>query len=234
MTTPGYPDYARLSQQGAKLLYSTGAGNITSGQSLFAGFVGAWPYVVLQTRLNAAANNAQFVMEYFSDPGLTNLVAFRRAIRNQAMEATTQYANLTPWLSFFMDTDNGAVLPVASVSLLATTGNSRQIEMASTENPVAQNSSHIAAGTLQPFSIQPLQPGNAQFSFLTGAASWYVEFDFWSYDNSTWEVLAQVNSSQYPNKQFIIDMPMFDAPMMLKINNGDAVSQNFIFSWVSK
>lgn len=232
--TVGYPDYARLSQAGGYELYSAVNSSPPENFPLFRGYVGSWPYVNLQTRIAASADFAQFGMRYYDDDTFTNLVGFRFANRGGANEATTQYANLSPWLDFRYQSISGLAMPVQSVSLYGSTAPANQFGLASMENPILQSNAHIGASTLSTFIPGPIQPGNAQLQFLTGAASWYVNVQAYSYTLNAYETLFQINNVQYPNKQFVLEVPMIDSPMALQVNNGDAASQNFIFSWVSK
>lgn len=232
--TVGYPDYARLSRDGGYIFYGANPA-IPQNATLFQGYCGNWPYIDLYTGINVSEpSHYQFYMEYYSDATFTKQIGYRIAIREPGSVTATQYGNLSEWLWFFYFSKDGSSLSASSIGLYGTTGQQEDFKLSSQDTPLMFNNSHIAAGTLATFTTQHIVPGNAQLTFLTGAASWYVQPQYYDYGSDSWQTIGQLNNSQYPNKQFVVDLPMIDAPMRLQVNNGDGVSQNFIFSWLPK
>lgn len=105
--TVGYPDYARLSQQGGTELYGVANTAPPYFSKLFQGYVGAWPYVNIFTNLAASADTMQIVLAYCSDATFNTIVGERTIVRTGGNVAVSQYANLTPWLTFWYTTKSG-------------------------------------------------------------------------------------------------------------------------------
>jgi len=233
MPTPGYPDYSRLSQQGASLLYGT---NTTPPVNtiLFQGYVGAWPYVDLFTLATASTDFAQIVMEYYTDSTFTENVAFRYAIRDQYALGATQYANLSPWLRFYYESTSGNNFPFNQLSLYATSGEASPQAMSSNDVPLVYFNGSIAANSSETLYPGHTHPGNALFSMYTNSATWYVEPQYYDYASSSWLTLTEIGGTGEAAGSITQEVPILDAPMRFVINNSAAAADTFRVSVMSK
>lgn len=229
----GYPDFARLSQAGG-VLFTSNNNPIANNQTVFQGYVGDHPYIT--TFINSAGANDFIQLQYIwcSDATFNTIVAFKYQVRQTNNISWVQYANFSPWLKVFAVTKSGNPFPSNSYSLYGTTAPTPQVGLASLDVPILHNSSLIAASTAQQFLMDHVQPGNALFSYHTTAASWFVEFQYYDYGSNSTVNLNQITNNQYPNGQFITEMPFLDCPMYVNVNNGDTSARTFIFSWMSK
>lgn len=228
----GYPDYARLSQAGGTQLFGH-QGGITNNLILFEGYVGSWPYVNLVTNGPITSNFAQINLVWFSDSTFTTSVGFRFAIRGLNTFAQTQYANLSPWLRIFYESDNGSNLNFPQFGLFATTAPAGQIELASLDVPIIHGQDTIPAGSGEVVTPGHIQPGAATFQFATASPSYSITFNYFDWTAQAFVPLGQILSNFAPFGGFF-DVPMLDAPMNIAIHNGDTASRVFTYSWMSK
>lgn len=229
--TVGYPDYTRLARAGNFEFYSQS--NVTPPLSTrFAQtYVGNFPYVTMFTNMAASVDFAEMVIEWYSDATFTQLVGFRIAVRGGGSFAATQYANLSDYLLIFYNTKSGNPMTFSQISIYGTQSPAGQNALESTDVPIFLQSGHINATTLQTFQIQHISPGPARMNFSCGAASWFVNWQAYSYGAGAYQTIYQANSSAFTGKNFNIALPALDCPMQIQINNGDATSQNFFCYW---
>jgi len=227
----GYPDYARLSQQGGVQLFSAN-GVVPQNAFLFQGYVGSWPYVNLYTDIVAGTDSAQIFLNYHSDSTFTTLVTQRLAIRNNPTLAVTQYANMSPWLSFFYEAQAGTNMTWNPLSLYATTGPANQIELASLDVPIFRNTAVVPANGSLLFDITKIQPGAAKMIVTSNAATWHINVDYYDFTSNSYLFYAKIDSS-WAGSGGVFDMPMIDAPMQLSLVNGTAANQQIFVTWAS-
>lgn len=231
MTTPGYPDYARLSQQGGYELFATSS-PIPSGVVQFQGFVGSWPYVNLHTNLNNSADAFQFVLVYFADNTFTTQVGFRIATRLGGSFASTQYANLSPWLQFYVVSHSGAAISPLAVGLYATTGSAEQRQLTSLDVPLLSDNPTIPATSTQTYTPQHIEPGPAVLNFSGPATSWFINIFYWDVTSAAWKLYAQFLST-WAGAGGNWPLPMIDAPVRIDVHNGDAVARQVNITWLA-
>lgn len=229
--TVGFPDYARLSQQGGYLLYGN-SGNINQNQILFEGYVGTWPYVNMATNFGASTDFAQMNLVYFADETFNDVIGFRYAIRAGASFAMTQYANLTPWLRFYYESKSGLAMPFTNLALYASQGIANQWQLASMDVPILSLDQSIGANTTATVDINHIQPGPGNINMFTGAASWFININRYDWGSAGYVFDSTVNSAKY-GQALSVDLPMIDAPYQFQIHNGDSVAQTFEMSWKS-
>lgn len=228
----GYPDYARLSQQGGVLLYS-GTGIVPQNTILFQGYVGPWPYINLFADTASGSENVNIILEWYSDATFTTLVGFRYAPRNQYSISATQYANLSPWLRVFYTTASGNPISWSLISVYAATGAASPNALLSADAPLFTSDASILANTSETYQVEHVSYGDAQFIVSTALATWYVNFSYQDATSYALVFYAQINSS-WAGSGGAFNLPAPDSPIQLVVHNGTAAAGTINYTWVLK
>lgn len=230
--TIGYPDYARLSQQGGTELYA--ANNITPPENtiLFKGYVGSWPYVNLITNIPATAEVASFKVQYFTDATFSTLVGQHRCTRTSLNFGYTQYANMSPFMTFFYVTLSGNPIPISQLNLYATTEQGNPQSLADVSEGILAGVESISASTTSTHFAALINPGSTIFQLQTAAVNWFVNISYLSFDQNGYLLIKQFNSSKYVS-DVQETFPMLDAPYKVQVTNNDAAAKSFVYGWAS-
>lgn len=228
----GYPDYARLSQQGGTQLYA--ANNITPPENtiLFKGYVGSWPYVNLITNIPATAEIAQFKMQYFNDATFTTLVGQHRCTRTNLNFGYTQYANMSPFMQFFYVTESGNPIPISQLNLYATTAPGNAQSLYDVSEGILVGTESIAASTTSTHFPPLINPGATTFQLQTAGVNWFVNVSYFSFDQNGYILYKQFNHNKYVS-DIQETFPMLDAPHKVSVTNSDAAAVTFVYGWAS-
>lgn len=228
----GYPDYARLSLEGGYTLYSA-TGNVTNNVQLFRGYVGNWPYINLSTSCGSTTDFTQIAMQYFSDSTFSTMVGFRNAVRFGGQFALTQYANMSDWLIFFLNTKSNNPYPFNDLSLFATVGQGTPIIMPSLDVPVFEKAKIFTASEADQDVPGHINPGTMQLNFFTAATDWNLTIRHYDYGSGGYQADWQTSQATSP-AAFVMDWPQGDYPIRLDVTNNDAASRNFQYSLMTK
>lgn len=228
----GYPDYARLSNSGGFLLYSSDTG-VPEFTTLYKGYIGSWPYLNLFTNCDNTTDFARVQILYSSDNTFSDIVGFRYAIRQSGSIASTQYANLTDWVHVFYDSISGNQFPFLEFSVYGTQGYAEQRQLASLDVPITRFSQIVPASTTVFGPIQHIQPGAADLQIQSAVATWSVTVNYYDYASAAFLSYASFTQGVAPTGgSFSVPMP--DAPCQLQVNNGSAAAGRIIVGWASK
>lgn len=228
----GFPDYARLEQQGGYLLYGA-SGVVPLNTTLFQGYVGSWPYINLVTDPTSPADKIQVIMEYFTDATFTTLVAFRYAIRDQLSICQTQYANLSPWLKVFYRTAGNNTINWAELAFYATTGEATSNALSSADEPLLSVNTTVVGGGNFTQEMQHIQPGDCTLMIYTKATTWNAQMQYYSYSNAAQMQLWHGDSTQFPEGSSW-SVPMIDAPHTFSFTNSGATTQQLVVAYTSR
>jgi hypothetical protein len=230
--TIGYPDYARLSQDGGTQLYA--ANNISPPENtvLFKGYVGSWPYVNLITNCNSTVENAQFKMQYFNDATFTTLVGEHHCTRASLNFAYTQYANMSPFMQFFYVTETGNPFPISQLNLYATTGKADSKSLYDLSEGILVGTESIAASTTSTHFPVLINPGRTTFQLQTAGASWFINVLYFSFQQNGYILYKQFNSAKW-GQDVQVEFPMLDAPHKVEVHNTAASATTFVYGWAS-
>lgn len=231
MSTPGYPDYARLSAQGGFQLFAV-SGTVNSGAILFQGYVGSWPYVNVHTNVNVSADACQVTLVYYSDNTFTTQVGFRVATRIGSSFASTQYSNLSPWLKFYVVSVSGNPMPFLALGLYGTTGYADQKQLASLDVPLLSDNPTIPATSTQSYLLQHVEPGDGVMTYSGPAASWFINVWYWDIGTAGYKLYAQFLSS-WNGAGGNWRLPIIDAPPRVDVHNGDGVANKVNITWLA-
>lgn len=229
--TIGYPDYARLSEQGGFSIFST-KGNVNNGAFVFEGYVGSWPYLNMFTLMSASSDFGRIALVYYADEKFTNQVGFRYAIRTGNSFAITQYANLSPWLQIQFNTISTNPMSFTEWTVYGTQGYSPQTQLASTDVPIFSTNQTIAAGTTVQAFPQHIQPGSGIANVSIGTNTWYANIFAWDYGGNAWALDTQLIGSWAGNGG-VFDVPMLDTPYRIDMHNSGSAAIAFNFAWKS-
>lgn len=226
--TVGYPDYARLALEGGFTLFAA-TGNVTNNTTLFKGYVGNWPYVNVACSCGSTSDFLQIAMQYYSDSTFTTLVGFRNAIRFGGQFSLTQYANMSDWLLFFINTKSNNPYPFGQLTLFATVGQATPVIIPSLDVPVFQKAKIFTASEVDMDVPGHVSPGNMQLNFFTAATDWNLTIRHYDYGSNAYLADWQTSQATSPNA-FTMNWPQGDYPIRLDVTNNDAASRNFQYS----
>lgn len=233
MTTPGYPDYARLSQAGNRRLAFISGGSIANNQVLFSGYVGSWPYTSIALNIGATADAIKILMQYYSDNTFTNQVGFRFIIRNGAQFSSICYGNLSEWMLIFAVTQSGNPIPIVNFGVYGTEGYAPREALDSMDVPLLRVTSSVPAGTTQQFAIQHVHPGNARLLVFSAATSWNAQMFYYDYgSNSILQLYQQTLFGAAGTYEG--DYPQIDAPMYVSLRNAGAAAATMTATVLAK
>lgn len=227
----GYPDYARLSEQGGFQLFGT-SGNIANEHVLFSGWVGSWPYLNLFVDCNSSADACRIAIAYYTDSTFGTQAGFRYAIRNGASFSITQYANLSPWVIISVETESGNPFPFLEIAAYASIGVADQVSLSSLDVPIFGGIVNINAGITNVIDFDHIQPGNAVFTIQTQLTDWFVYIEYFDYGSDSWIRIYQIGPESAAGS-FSFTWPMLDAPHRITAKNSSATNGSFVISWIS-
>lgn len=225
----GYPDYARLAQQGGTLLYGAN-GSIPQDTILFQGYVGPWPYINSFTDPVTGAENVTIFYEWYTDETFTVQVGFRLATRTQFSLAATQYANLSPWLRIFYTTASGNPISWTEFGIYGATGVADPNELLSADAPILSGNPSIPASTTMSFFPQHQSPGAAKFNVSTTLTSWFVNIFYLSSSSYVYTLYWQLNQP-WAGGGGVWDVPALDTQHRVDVHNGTAAAGTINFGW---
>jgi hypothetical protein len=219
----GYEDYARLSQQGAQLLYS--GFNVTPAYdtSFFAGYVGSWPYITLRLSLSATADTVEVVLAYYSDSTFSTQVGVQLAVRNSGQLSVTQYSAITPWLAIFYITKSGNPIEFFQISVYATSAPANQFNLVSMDVPIYQSNASVAAGGGSLVIPQHVQPGPAVLVVSSAVTPWYCEILYYDYGSGTYLTLVHIDQTVVTSGG-VFQVALIDTPIQVALHNGSAAA----------
>jgi len=223
MSTPGYPDYARLSQSGGKLLYGN-YGTVPVNTVLFKGYVGDCPYVNFFCSTQNTGDFCKILFQWYTDDTFTTQVAYKYAIRGAANLGTTQYANLTPWLLVFYVSVSGNNFPFYAFSVYGAQGPAGANQLNSLDVPVGFYSATIPATTAETQTFSHVQPGAALLSGQFFGGNWLVALQYYDYGSATWLDISYLDNTGYGDG-FNVSVGLLDTPMRLYLNNRNAAAE---------
>lgn len=228
----GYPDYARLSQQGGTQLYA--ANNITPPENtvLFKGYVGSWPYCNLITNIPASSEITQYKLQYFNDATFSTLVGEHHCTRTGLTFGYTQYANMSPFMQFFYVTQSGLAMPVSQLNLYATTGPGDSKNLYDLTEGILVGTESVAASTTSTHFPVLINPGETVFELQTAGASWFINILYLSFQQNGYILQKQFNNTDNVH-DVQAQFPMFDAPYKVEVHNTAATSTTFVYGWGS-
>jgi len=232
MTTPGYPDYTRLSRTGGVEL-GAASGNISNLQQIYKGYVGNFAYTAVTINTNVSADTTSVDLTWFSDSTFTQVIGFRRLIRNGSQFSETQYVNLSDWMIFQVETLSGSPMPFLWISAYGCQGPGDQISLVSTDVPILATTISVPATSTTQLVTTHVQPGDALFTLQTVAVSWFVNINYFDWGSAAYKLLRQYNSTTYV-ADINQDLPMLDAPYRIDVHNGDAAAKVFVLAYQSK
>lgn len=227
MTTPGFPDYARLSQTGNRQLCFFFGVNFTNGQILFQGYVGSWPYTDVFMDLGATADSLRVEMIYYSDKTMSVVVGFRFAIRQSGQFSSVCYGNVSDWMKIQVHTQSGNPIAIQVFGAYATQGYSPGMSVDSLDVPLMFIHVTIPAATTSEFGMIHVHPGPARFLVNSAATSWQIKFRYYDYNTNSIQTMYQSQVFGVPTSDDL-DFPLLDAPCFVDIVNNDAAAKLFI------
>lgn len=227
MTTPGFPDYARLSQSGNKQLAFINGGNLTNGQQLFRGYVGSWPYLAMFINMGATVDFAKFIVNYYSDSTFGIIVGFRFSIRWGAQFSSVVYGNMSDWATVQVFTQSTNPIPIGQFGVYATQGYTPTLAVDSLDVPLLFEHFSVPAATTSEFNIQHVHPGKARFLVNSAATSWQVKFRYYDWGTNSIQTMYQTQTFGVPTSTSE-DFPQLDAPCYVDFVNNDAAAKTFI------
>lgn len=231
MTTPGYPDYTRLSRSGGVELASA-TGNLTNLQQIFNGYVGNFSHVAVTILLNASTDFTSVDLIWYSDNTFTQVVGFRRLIRTGGQFSETLSVNQSDWLRLQVETKSGAAMSFQFLSIYGCQAVGDQFMLASMDVPlIGQTTSVPAASTVNVVPAH-VQPGPAFFTLQTVAASWFVNVNYYDWNAGAFTLYRQFNSAAYVNN-IGETFSCLDTPQQFQIHNSDAAAKVFVVGWFS-
>ena len=228
----GYPDYARLSQQGGTQLYAGNNLSPPENTILFKGYVGSWPYVNLVTNCLSTVENAQLKMQYFNEASFSTLVGEHHCTRATNNFAYTQYANMSPFMQFFYVTETGNTFPFNQINLYATTGEGNSKSLYDLSEGILVGTESIAASTTSTHFPVFINPGRTTFQLQTASTTWFVNISYFSFQQNGYILYKQFNSTKW-GTDVQIEFPMLDAPHKVEVHNSGAASATFVYGWAS-
>lgn len=228
--TEGYPDYARLAQQGGSLLYAN-TGSIPENTVLFQGYVGPWPYINMFTDPHIGAENVTIVIQWFTDFTFTTQVGFRYAVRSQFSIAGTQYANLSPWLRIYYTTASGNPIAWDLFGVYGATGVADANELLSSDAPVLSGNPVIAANTTSSFFPEHQSYGPGKFNLTTTLATWHVNVFYLAANTYVYTFYWRMDNISNPGGG-TIELPSLDTQFRFDIANGTAAANNINFGFM--
>jgi hypothetical protein len=89
----------------------------------------------------------------------------------------------------------------------------------------------IAASSQVTAVIIKIQPGNSLFNMYSGAASWFVNFNYYDYGSGTFITYYSATHNSFTDSACHIEVPMIDVPVQLVIANQDAAARQFDIIW---
>lgn len=233
MTTPGYPDYTRFSRSGNQQLCGFFSTSFTSGQQLFKGYVGSWPYTAVFMDIGASADFARFEMIYFSDSTFTLQVGFRFSIRTGGNFSSICYGNMSDWLIIQVHTKSGNPIAIQVFGAYATEGYSPVSAQDSIDVPLITASQVVGAGSTVVFNIVHVHPGVARMLAVGSGATWAVGLFYYDYTAGAFTQLHFTTNFAAAGI-YESDWSTLDAPMQVKLFNGSAGAFNMSCSLVPK
>jgi hypothetical protein len=231
MTTPGYADYARLSQAGGTEL-AFAIGLVKENFIMFKGYVGAYPYVNLFLDMSTGYQPMQMLLEWYSDATFTNIVGFRFVNRVAGNLSATQYANLSPWLRVYYVTPDGSEVSFATFGLYGATAPALNNQLISNDVPLSSGAPTIAAGAIENYPAIHVQPGDAQLIVTTAASAYFFVIQYWNYSDNQYDTMYQFDQPTM-GAGGSFNTPMIDAPINIRIHNEDAAAQQFTWAIIS-
>lgn len=224
----GYPDYARLSQAGGSEL-ATITGAVTSGQVIFEGYVGSWPYIYLANSTFTPTDNVLITITYYSDSTYTTQASSQGITRSQLMQTITVRAVLGPWAKITVTTASGNAVTFSQITIYGSYARSTGPDLHSGNEVAFQTSASIGAGTTSTFNIAVTPKGSAVFMLYSPAGLWAAQFYYYS-----WAAAAVIEIMQLDNSIAahggIWTIPVIDAPYSVHITNRATAAQSIIAS----
>lgn len=229
----GYPDYARLSQQGGQQLLNITNASPAYFTFLVMAYVGLWPYVNMFTNVAASTDFQLITLGWYTDHTFATQVSQRNAIRTGGSQGWTQYANQTDWLGVYYTTKSGLAIPYTQWSVFATTGPAEQIQLADNSGPITVTDNTLAASSSLTWNFNAIQPGDGLLTWDTTAASWEVDVNFYNWNLAAFQRQQTLKSGAF-QPQGALEVPALDTPSQLVLKNNDTASRVLNVSWFSR
>lgn len=224
----GYPDYARLSQAGGSEL-ATVTGAVTSGQVIFQGFVGSWPFLYLANSSFTPNDNVLITITYYSDATFGTMASSQGITRSQGMATITVRAVLGPWCKITVTTASGAPVTFGQVTIYGSYARSSGPDLHSGNEVAFQTSASVAGGATSTFNVAVTPKGSAVFMLYSPAGLWAAQFFYYS-----WAAAAVVEVMQLDNSVAahggVWTIPFIDAPYSIHLTNRATAAQVIVAS----
>lgn len=225
MTTPGYPDYQRLSLQSGILLYGANAA-ITSTVVAFQGYVGNLQYINSFWNAVGGSDSYSIQLLFATDSTFTTFVSQIVAYRNGNSEGFRQFGIFTPWLKLQLVPKAGTSATVVQASFYGCMGEISAAKLGGFTKSIYDQEGSIGAGTTVTTTLTVVSPGTSVLSVFTNAAVWDLQLLAYDFPTNAFSIFFHMNSGgQQTQGQSIVAMP--DSITQVKILNGDAAAKNF-------
>lgn len=225
----GYPDYARLQRYGGFELAQV-SGLQANGATLFTGFVGAWPYLIILTSTFTGPNYARFIITYYTDSTYSKSVGEQVFTRDKNSDVTTQYAVLGPWCKIVMNTDTAGAATLNAFNVYGSYANAGSIRLKLTEDPPWTMDQVFAAGGSATFTISHMMPGPGVFSIYAPVASWSALVSYYSLTAAGFKFYFRVDNSVAANGG-TWPLPLPDTTCTVFVHNLATVSSEIRGVW---
>lgn len=225
MTTPGYPDYTRLSLSSGVLLYGNTSVALI-GNALFTGYVGNFQY--LDTFWNKQTGTDHYTMrlDYYTDDTFATLFASQLGLRDSSSVGWKQYAPLSPWLKYTGVPSLGSLPNTADVALYGTNAKATGGKLASTHTPFFSYLNAATPNGTTTVGTFRIQPGPATFNWYIGTPDWIVTVQYWNQAAAAYQDWFIAGGQGLP-QQGCLAMNLPDAPTQVVITNGSGAAQDY-------
>lgn len=227
----GFPDYARLSTAGGfELLTQTGS--VASGTTIFAGYVGSWPYLNIFTGTVTPTDYYRIVLTYYTDNTYAVMAATQSVTRSNLMSTITQRTVLGPWVKAVLTTASGNPITATAITIYGSYGNAAGVQLHTGSEAIWQLDDTISSGSTETFNLTTVSPGPAVFALYAPKPVWAAYILYYS-----WALGALAQTNQFDQTIGLHGgvwvVPMVDAPYQIQIFNGSTSAQEIVASLVS-
>lgn len=225
MTTPGYPDYTRLSLQTGILLFG-GNQPFPAQQVVFQGYLGNIEYINFFWNAVGGTDNYLISIQFSPDSTFSSLIAQVISVRGGNSEGYRQYGLLSPWVTIQVTPHTGGSNTSVQMACYGCMGEISSAKLGGFDDPILAFSGSVAASTIVTQNITAIAPGRATLSIFTTATTWDIELQKWNLGAANFSTFWQVNSTKgQVQGSFNVSLP--DNIMQVRIDNADAGAQSF-------
>lgn len=229
--TTGYPDFVRLQTFGGYELL-TKTGSVASGTTIFAGYVGSWPYLNIFTGTVTQTDYYQIKLTYYTDSTYSTMAATQSVTRFNLMSTITQRTVLGPWVKAVLTTASGNAITTTGITIYGSYGNAAGVQLHTGSEAIWQLDDTIGAGLTETYNLTTVSPGPASFALYAPKPVWGAFILYYSWAQSA---LAQTHQFDQTIGLHggVWTVPMVDAPYQIQIFNGSTSAQEIVASLIS-